>query len=295
MRRLEPGARRPLTTCARSRTDPASSARSAPTSCTRTRPRRASSGALAARRWRARRPVIVHTYHGHVLEGYFGRGAAALYRLARAALARASATPDRRQPSDRRRARAARRRAARERSASCRLGLDLDHLLARAPMTARRSGGELGVRQARRCWSASAGWCRSSASTSLLRAVARARALGARVRLAVVGDGSCAAELERAGRARSGSATRSPSPASRADIAAIVAAADLALLTSDNEGTPVALIEAAAGARPAVATASAACRRSSPRRRAGSWPRGDVARSARRSPSSPAIARPARR
>jgi glycosyltransferase involved in cell wall biosynthesis len=29
---------------------------------------------------------------------------------------------------------------------------------------------------------------------------------------------------------------------------------DIALLTSENEGTPVALIEAAAGARPAVAT-----------------------------------------
>ena len=35
----------------------------------------------------------------------------------------------------------------------------------------------------------------------------------------------------------------------------MAAAADIAVLTSDNEGTPVALIEAAAAGRPAVATA----------------------------------------
>jgi glycosyltransferase involved in cell wall biosynthesis len=37
-------------------------------------------------------------------------------------------------------------------------------------------------------------------------------------------------------------------------MATVVGAEDLALLSSANEGTPVALIEAAAGGRPAVAT-----------------------------------------
>jgi L-malate glycosyltransferase len=40
----------------------------------------------------------------------------------------------------------------------------------------------------------------------------------------------------------------------RADVERIYAAADLAVLASDNEGMPVALIEAALCARPAVAT-----------------------------------------
>jgi glycosyltransferase involved in cell wall biosynthesis len=40
----------------------------------------------------------------------------------------------------------------------------------------------------------------------------------------------------------------------RSDLASIVAGTDVGLLTSDNEGTPVALIEAGAGARPLVAT-----------------------------------------
>ena len=39
------------------------------------------------------------------------------------------------------------------------------------------------------------------------------------------------------------------------DVTQVAAAADVAVLSSDNEGTPVSLIEAAAAGRPAVATA----------------------------------------
>ena len=46
----------------------------------------------------------------------------------------------------------------------------------------------------------------------------------------------------------------------RDDMPAVAAAADIAVLSSDNEGTPVSLIEAAAAGTPAVATALAACR-----------------------------------
>jgi glycosyltransferase involved in cell wall biosynthesis len=41
----------------------------------------------------------------------------------------------------------------------------------------------------------------------------------------------------------------------RPDMPRVAAASDIALLTSDNEGTPVSLIEAAAAGTPAVATA----------------------------------------
>src|SRR4051794_25531873 len=37
-------------------------------------------GRLAARLTAGRRPIVVHTYHGHVLEGYFGRVQTGVYR-----------------------------------------------------------------------------------------------------------------------------------------------------------------------------------------------------------------------
>ena len=86
-----------------------------------------------------------------------------------------------------------------------------------------------------------------------LEAVALARAKGAPLRLVVVGDGTLRPELER--RARElGLGDAAYFAGFRADMPAVVAAEDLALLSSANEGTPVALIEAAAGGRPAVAT-----------------------------------------
>jgi glycosyltransferase involved in cell wall biosynthesis len=46
-------------------------------------------GRLAALTTRPR-PLIVHTYHGHVLEGYFGRATTGFYRMLERALARIS-------------------------------------------------------------------------------------------------------------------------------------------------------------------------------------------------------------
>ena len=87
----------------------------------------------------------------------------------------------------------------------------------------------------------------------LLRAVARARELGAPLRLAVVGDGELRSDLE-AQAAALGIDRHVAFVGYRRDLAAIVAGTDVAVCTSDNEGTPVALIEAGAGARPLVAT-----------------------------------------
>jgi glycosyltransferase involved in cell wall biosynthesis len=86
-----------------------------------------------------------------------------------------------------------------------------------------------------------------------LEAVARARALGAPIRLAVVGDGELRPQLTAQAEAL-GLGDAVHFAGYQRDVAAVVAASDLMLLTSANEGTPVALIEAAAGARAAVAT-----------------------------------------
>ena len=87
----------------------------------------------------------------------------------------------------------------------------------------------------------------------LLEAVAVARGEGAPLRLAIVGDGELRVQLEAQANAL-GVSELVTFCGFRSDLPGIVAGADVAVLSSDNEGTPVALIEAAAAARPAVST-----------------------------------------
>jgi glycosyltransferase involved in cell wall biosynthesis len=211
-------------------------------------------GRIAARLALRPRPLIVHTYHGHVLEGYYSRPVTTLYRLLErfcatfsdALIGVSQSTVD-----DLVRLGV----APRERFRVVPLGLELEPFLALddtpppdAPL--RREAG------------AGAGDVIVAVTGRLapikrvdvaLEAVAHARAKGAPLRLVVVGDGTLRGELER--RARElGLGDAAYFAGFRDDMPAVVGAEDLALLSSANEGTPVALIEAAAGARPAVAT-----------------------------------------
>jgi glycosyltransferase involved in cell wall biosynthesis len=70
-------------------------------------------------------------------------------------------------------------------------------------------------------------------------------------RFLVCGDGDLAADVRHAARHGDGGIT---ALGWRADVETVYAAADLVLLTSDNEGMPVSLIEAALAGVPAVAT-----------------------------------------
>jgi glycosyltransferase involved in cell wall biosynthesis len=88
----------------------------------------------------------------------------------------------------------------------------------------------------------------------VLRSVATAREQGVPVRLMIVGDGPCRASLEELAN-RLGISDIVRFVGYLPDSSAAAAGADIAILTSDNEGTPVALIEAAAAGCPAVATA----------------------------------------
>jgi glycosyltransferase involved in cell wall biosynthesis len=87
----------------------------------------------------------------------------------------------------------------------------------------------------------------------LLDAMAEARRNGARVQLAIAGDGETRSDLEEMAR-RLGIADSVHFLGYRRDLTTIAAASDAVILSSDNEGTPVSLIEASAAARPAVAT-----------------------------------------
>jgi len=210
-------------------------------------------GRLAAVLMPGPRPVIVHTYHGHVLEGYFGAARTSLYRFLERSLARVSqcllgvsqATVD-----DLVRLRV----APRERFRVIPIGLDLERFAhpdreaaARLRDACGAGGGDV-----------LAGFVGRLVPIKrvdlVLRATAAARQQGVPVRLMVVGDGPCRPRLELLARSLGvGDAVRFLGYLP--DASAAAAAADVAILASDNEGTPVALIEAAAAGRPAVATA----------------------------------------
>src|SRR5262249_7488416 len=75
------------------------------------------------------------------------------------------------------------------------------------------------------------------------------------IRLAIVGDGEARLALERLAGELGIRESVYFLGYRREDLPAIAMATDVAVLSSDQEGTPVSLIEAAAAGRPAVATA----------------------------------------
>jgi glycosyltransferase involved in cell wall biosynthesis len=198
------------------------------------------------------RPAIVHTYHGHVLEGYFGAAKARLYLELEHALARVSdrllgvsqATVD-----DLVRLGV----APREKFRVLPLGLDLDRLAGPAEELRASSRSELGVGDDEILLAFVGRIVPIKRLDLLLRAVAQARKAEPRLRLAVVGDGDERAQLERQA-VELGIAADVLFLGYRRELRPVFAAADVAVLSSDNEGTPVSLIEAAAAGLPAVAT-----------------------------------------
>lgn len=203
-------------------------------------------GRLAALSLGRNRPRLVHTFHGHVLEGYFSPAKTAAFVRAERALARRTdalvavsdevrdslldlgiGTPDRLRVIplgfDLRphRAVAGRGGALRER-----LGLDDEPLVGMVGRLAPIKDHE-----------------------TMLRAIATVPD----AHLAVLGDGPSRAEVEWLV-AELGLQRRVHLIGWWHDIPAAMADVDLVALSSRNEGTPVALIEAAACGRPVVAT-----------------------------------------
>jgi glycosyltransferase involved in cell wall biosynthesis len=209
-------------------------------------------GRLAAVLARRPRPVIVHTYHGHVLEGYFGPLRNAVYRGLERGLARASdvligvssATVD-----DLVRLRI----AARTKFRVIPIGLDLERFLGATRADGAAFRRESGTGEDELLLTFVGRLVRIKRVDVLLDALARARAAGAPVRAAIVGDGELRPALERQA-LELGISDHVWFAGYRDDMVGVAAAGDLAVLSSDNEGTPVSLIEAAAAGRPAVST-----------------------------------------
>lgn len=198
------------------------------------------------------RPAIVHTYHGHVLEGYFGPTRTAGYRQLETAMARVSdrligvstATVD-----DLVRLKV----ASRERFSVIPLGLELGEFLSGPAEQGRSFRREVGVSDHDVLLVYVGRMVPIKRLDVMLRAFAAARGLGARVRLALVGDGPSRPKLQHLARAL-GTSETVWFAGYRRDLAQIAAAADIGVLSSDNEGTPVSLIEMAAAGRPLLAT-----------------------------------------
>jgi glycosyltransferase involved in cell wall biosynthesis len=210
-------------------------------------------GRLAAVMAGGPRPMIVHTYHGHVLEGYFGPVKNATYRdlerrlatVSNALVGVSSATVD-----DLVRLGI----APREQFRVIPIGLDLEPFLS----ATLQDGGaafrhEAGVQDGDVLLTFVGRLVPIKRVDVLLRAFAHARGKGAPVRIAVVGDGELRPELE-ALASDLGVADRVWFAGYRASMVPVAAGSDIAVLSSDNEGTPVSLIEAGAAAKPAVAT-----------------------------------------
>ena len=193
---------------------------------------------------------VVHTYHGHVLRGYFGAAQTAVYRAVERRLARSTrvliavsaAVKDDLvalgiAPADRIRV--------------IPLGLELEPLAGALPRGSLR--GEAGVPDGAPLVGIVGRLTAIKDVPTFLSAAAQIRARIGEARFAVVGDGELRGELE-ADAARRGLAGIVHFHGWRYDMAAVYGDLDVVVNTSRNEGTPVALIEAMASGRPVVAT-----------------------------------------
>jgi glycosyltransferase involved in cell wall biosynthesis len=208
-------------------------------------------GRLAALTVRPR-PVIVHSYHGHVLEGYFGAFASGAYRSLEQFLGRFSdclvggsqATVDDLlrlgvAPPDKFRV--------------IPLGLDLTPFAQLAEEDGLQARRDLGITDGMTLLTYVGRIVAIKRLDTLLRGFAHATSHESPLHLAIVGDGVIRRDLESL--ASQLGITRMVSfLGHRPDLPQLLAATDIAVLSSANEGTPVSLIEAAAAGKPAVAS-----------------------------------------
>lgn len=195
----------------------------------------------------ARVPHVVHTFHGHVFEGYFGAFGSAMTVQVERALARLADRVIAVSPEVGRDLTQRFRVAEAARVRVVPIGLPLGPF----EQAARHRGelrAELGIAQGAPVVVFVGRLVTVKAPEVALDAWRAVRREVPDAQLVVAGAGPLLATL----RARGDAGVHFLGW--RSDTARIVADADLALLTSVNEGTPVALIEAAAAGVPAVAT-----------------------------------------
>lgn len=207
-------------------------------------------GRLAA--WATGVPVRVHTFHGHVFDGYFSPGLTRIFLAVERFLGRRTDCIIAVSESQRKELSETYRIAPPDKVTTISLGFDLERFLA-------VNGHEGSLRASVGCDSQAAlvGWVGRmtaiKAPDLFLESAARIHRVSASTRFVMVGDGDlrqdCEARIRQAGLQDKVVLT-----GWKRDLSPVYADLDLLLLTSINEGTPLALLEAMASGRPFIAT-----------------------------------------
>jgi glycosyltransferase involved in cell wall biosynthesis len=206
-----------------------------------------------ATRRRRRRCVVVHTFHGHVFIAYFGAIRTALIKIVERCLSRITDRVVALSDIQKRELVQRFRIVGEAQVTVVPLGLELDTLLQIA--LDRRNGRQaFGFSPSDRVIGYVGRFVPIKGLESLVRAFAIVAGRAPNVKLLLVGDGERREPLE----ALADSLGVGPATVFagwREDLATVYGAIDVAAVTSLNEGTPVALVEAMAAGRPVVATA----------------------------------------
>jgi glycosyltransferase involved in cell wall biosynthesis len=205
-------------------------------------------GRLAARRTGV--PVVIHTFHGHVLEGYFSGWKTRAFLAAERGLARMSDALVAVSPAVRDELLA----LGIGRPSQWRLipvGLDLQDLLAQE-VDREKARGALGLPETGPVVGIVGRLVPIKDHVTFLDAAARVARERPDATFVVAGGGELRSDLEVRARHLLGDRCRFLGWVM--DLPTLYAALDVVVLTSRNEGTPVALIEAGAAGKPAVAT-----------------------------------------
>ena len=200
------------------------------------------------------RPVLVHTYHGHSLTGYFSSRTASVYRGIERALGRrtdALVVVSAEVRDDLVRLGV----AGAERFTVVPLGFDLDGFADDRDRSRRRAvvRTQWGLEDEDEVVTLIARLVPIKRVDRFLRAARLVAEARPRARFVVVGDGELREDLRASADARALSG-RLVWAGLRRDMPDVYFASDVVVLTSDNEGTPVSLIEAQAAAVPVVST-----------------------------------------
>lgn len=193
-------------------------------------------------------PIIVHTFHGHVLDGYFGRIRTSVFIGVERFLGLLTTqfiaiSPEIESDLER-------LGIGRGKTVVVRLGLDLDHLTVDTPGRLR---ADLGIPTGAPLIGIVGRLVPIKAHDLFLAAASVVAKAHPDAHFAIVGDGELWEELH-AAVARMGLADRVHFTGWRSDLREVYSDLDIVVCCSRNEGTPVSLIEACAAGRCVIGT-----------------------------------------
>lgn len=202
---------------------------------------------------RQARARVVHTYHGHVLDGYFSAVKTSVFVGVERALARATDRIIAISPAIRDELLEEHRIGRRRQYDVVPLGFDLTKLAAIDDRARQKARSELGIPAGAHVVSTVGRLTAIKQHHLFLETAKLVATRDPEAIFLLVGDGELRSQLEETAR-DFGLADRTRFLGWRRDLHVVYGATDVLLLTSRNEGTPVALIESLAAGVPGVST-----------------------------------------